>query len=446
MAKQSAIAAAGSLSPQDRVAVVAFDDDARIVAPFQDATDLELLKRKINNLQLRQRTNFAAAFRAAYPLIKAERCGIRHIILITDGEETVPGTPKPLIDDGVKNAVTLSTIGIGDDIDRNRLANFATWGRGKFEPASDPERLPEIVTLDTQRFAVNVRKDAKQKDRPKVEAEDLPAPPKDAPPVPSAKAPAEPPKPADVVTAKRPHVASQAAFLAGLESAEWPEIPFAENTPARPASQVVLAFDDGSPALTLGRAGLGRVAVLSAGAASREARAFQRWAPAPQLWAQLVRAMVEPPARGAEPVAVEFVGTIDGRAFARVAAPGGGELSLDPLKAGGPIAARCADRGGVSLAELGAMPPAGVYAGMFAAPGAPPRRAVAVSTGPRPPVPGVPQRIASASGVELVDAVPPPGEGVPVEKDEPREFELAMAAAGLLVVETALRRVARRTA
>src|SRR5207237_488843 len=47
MAQQSAIAAAGALSPQDRVGVYEFADDANEVAPFQDAVDLRALFRRI---------------------------------------------------------------------------------------------------------------------------------------------------------------------------------------------------------------------------------------------------------------------------------------------------------------------------------------------------------------------------------------------------------------
>jgi hypothetical protein len=448
MAKQSAIAAAGALSPQDRVGVIAFDDDAREVAAFQDATDLPTLNRKISALRLGNRTNFAAPLKMGYPRILAQPCGIRHVIFMTDGCETIPGVIEPMIRDGAAKGVTLSTIGIGDDddIDGNRLSKMVEWGKGKMYRARDPSRLPEIVTLDTNRFTVSKRDEAKKKDRPKTDAEDLPTPPADAPPVPADKpAPPEPPR-ETAAPPRRPHVASAATCISGLEKAEWPALPFAETTPARPASQVVLAWDDATPALTLGRAGLGRVAAISAGAASPEAGEFLRWPAAPQFLAQLVRSVVDPPPPGAAPVAAEFVETDDGRAFVRVAAPGGGELSLDPLRAGGPIAARCADRGTFSITELGAMPSAGVFAGTFSAPGAPPRRVVAVSAGPRPKPAGTATRVATASGADVVDAAPPSHEGAPVEHQEPRELELVAAAAGLLLVETALRRLARSAA
>src|SRR6185295_3887023 len=206
---------------------------------------------------------------------------------------------------------------------------------------------------------------------------------------------------------------------AGLDDAAWPALPHAESAPARAASQVVLAWGDDAPALTLGRAGLGRVAVVSADAASDEAREFRRWDKTPQLLAQLVRALVEPPASGAPAVEARFVEADDGRAFVRVDVGGGGVLGLDPLRAGVSTSVRLEDRGAFSIAELAAMPPAGVFTGTFAT-GSTPRRATAVSPGPRPLSPDVPRRIAETSGAPLVERAPTPRDGPPKEHDDPR--------------------------
>lgn len=439
MAQQSAIAAAGALAPSDRISVYAFDDDAREVAPFQDAVELQSLYRRIGGLRADGGTNFFPALKAGYRKILEQPCGIRHVILLTDGLSK--RGPFADIIRGAEEGITLSTVGVGDDADSDELARMATFGRGKYYPANDPHRLPEIITLDTKRFTTEKRDQAK-KERPKVDAEDLPAPPSDAPAADRGK-PSEP-KPPEIPASKRPRIETPAAFLAGLSSSQWPALPFAETTPARAVSQVVLAFDDDSPALTLGRAGLGRVAVISAGAVSAQADEFRRWPAASQFAAQLVRGLVEPPARQAEPVAAAFEETDDGRAFVRVDAPSGGELRIDPLRAGSTVSARCRDRGTSSVAELSGMPPAGVYAGTFAAPGAAPRRAIAVSAGPRPPVSDAARRIAETSGARPVERLPAPRDGEPVRHETPCELPFVAGAAGLLVAEAALRRAARR--
>jgi uncharacterized protein YegL len=442
MAQQSAIAAAGALAPSDRVSVYAFDDDAREIAAFQDAVDLPSLYRRIAGLRADGGTNFFPALKAGYRKILEQPCGIRHVVLLTDGE-TRPAVFRDLVEHGASQGVTLSTIAVGDDADGNLLALLAGWGRGKMYLARDPARLPEVVTLDTRRFTTE-RRDRAKKDRPKVDAEDLPAPPADAPAADRGK-PTEP-KPREAPVSRRPHVATSAAFLAGLASSQWPALAFAETTPARAVSQVVLAWDDGAPALTLGRAGLGRVAVISAGAASADATEFRRWPAASQFLAQLVRGLIEPPARRAETVGATFEETADGRAFVRIDAPAGGVLQLDPLRAGSTVSTRCDDRGDTSIAELASMPPAGVYVGTFAAPGAGPRRTVAVSAGPRPLLADAALRVAAMSGARLVDRLPSPRDGEPVRHDAPCELPLVAGAAGLLVAEAALRRAARRDA
>jgi len=441
MAQQSAIAAARALSPSDRVAVISFDDEAHVVAPFQDAGEMDSLYRRIAALQAGGQTNFFPALRIGYRDILAQPCGIRHVVLLTDGE-TQPAAFRGLVEDGVEKKVTLSTVAIGSDADRHLLALLAGWGRGQMYVADDAARLPEIVTLDTRRFTTSKRDERK---RPKTDVEDLPQPPPDAPPVAKEK-PAEPAPRPEPPPARRPHVVSAAAFLAGVETVEWPALPHAESPAARPVAQVVLAWDDASPALTLGRAGLGRVAVVSADAASDEARDFLRWDAAPRVLAQLVRGLVEPPSEGAPPVEARFVEGDDGRAFVRVDVPGGGALGLDPIRAGASLSVRLEDRGAFSIGTLAATPPAGVFVGTFAPPGATVRRATAVSAGPRAPASDLARRIADASGAKLVGNPPPPRDGPEKTRDEPIEWPLLVGAAALLLVEAAFRRFARAEA
>jgi hypothetical protein len=443
MAQQSAIAAARSLSAEDRVEVIAFDEDARVVAPFQDAVELDTLARRIAGLRASGGTNFFPALKVGYRDILEQPCGIRHVILLTDGD-TRPAVFRDLVEKGVEQKVTLSTVAIGDDADTDLLARLAGWGKGQLYNADDPGRLPEIVTLDTRRFTTEKR-DQAMRERPHVDPAELPQAPADAPPVPK-EAPTTNEPPREVPVAKKPHVASTASLLAGLESVEWPALPHPESAVARPASQVVLAWDDGAPALTLGRAGVGRVAVVSADAASDDAREFRRWEQAPRFLAQLVRGLIEPPTPGAPPVEARFVEADDGRAFVRVDVAGGGVLGLDALAAGASTSVRLVDRGDYSIAELAAMPPAGVFVGTYAPTGGAPRRATAVSPGPRGLSPDVPRKIAEASGAKIVDRAPPPSEGPPVEHDQQLAMPLVASAAGLLVVEALLRRLARNAA
>jgi Ca-activated chloride channel family protein len=441
MAQASAMAAARALSPEDRVSVIAFSDQMIPVAPFQNAVDMEQLHRRIAALRAEGQTNFHPALVAGFASILEERCGIRHVILLTDGE-TKEAVFQPLVEGAASKGVTLSTVAIGLDADTNRLARLATWGRGQMYLANDPQRLPEVVTLDTRRFATEPR-DRKKGDRPKVDPATLPQPPSGAAPQAGKPGPAEPID--RTPAARRPHAVAPAAFLAGLEDAEWPALPFPETTTPRAASQVVLAWDDGAPALALGRAGLGRGAVIAAGATSPESRDFLRWPEAPRVLAQLVRSLVEPPRAGAAAVPVTIEEADDGRAFVRAGVAGGGVLTLEPLRAGAPVTARCADRGETSLAELSAMPARGVYAGTFSEPGGALRRVVAVSDGPREPDPAILRAVASASGAATVARVPAAPDGPPSQHDTPADSLWLAGAAAALLAESSLRRIARRT-
>jgi uncharacterized protein YegL len=440
MAQQAAIAAAGALSPKDRVSVISFDDDPHEIVPFQDAVDQQSLYRRIAALSASGGTNFHPALKMGIPRILGERCGIRHIILLTDGE-TRPAVFRDLVEGAAAKGVTMSTVAVGDGADTRLLALLAEWGKGRLYLAADPTRLPEVVTLDTQRFAEEGRERVRRAET--GETEGLPTPPSTTetrPPESGEQPPTETPTPPALRT---PHVLSRAAILAGLEGVAWPGFANAESPRARPTSQAVLGWEDGAPALVLGRAALGRVAVLAADFSGEDISSAAGWEQAPRFLAQLVRGLAEPPRVGEGAVVVNLEETLDGRAFARVEVAGGGEIDLEPIRAGARLSLHLVDRAGGSQAELASMPPAGVFAGTFAPAKGAPRRAVATSLGPRGLDPHAPRAVAEEAGVAVVASAPPPRDGRSERRSEPIRWPFVAGAAVMLVAEAALRRAAR---
>ncbi len=438
MAQLSGIAAARALSPKDRVGVIAFDDESTWVAPFQDAVEMTTLARRISSLRAGGGTNFFPALRLGYRDIVEQPVGIRHVILLTDGA-TRTAVFRDMVEAGAAAGVTLSAVAVGEDADTHLLGLLAGWGRGRLYLANDPRRLPEIVTLDTLRFV-----DAGRKDKAE-DAEGLPVP--DAEPRATAPEPApaeaqEPPPGEEPETPalRRLRVASAAAFLAGLEEADWPRLPHAEAVAARVAAHVALEWEEGGGALVLGRAGLGRVAVLAADVTA-DATELWAWDRAGAFVGQLVRGLAEPPPPPA-PTPLPIHAPPGGRAVVHVAAPGGGVLTLEPVGGGSTLFVGCAARGEASVGELPAVPPLGVFAGTFSRGGAEDRTVVAVSPGPRPPE-TTPASIATAAGVPLLDEAPERREGEPERRRIPFDAPLLCGAVALLLAEAAFRRAAR---
>lgn len=442
MARESAIAAAKTLSSGDRVGVIAFDEQAQWVAPFQDVDDLRGLVRRVQDLDADGGTNFFPALKAGYAAILEQKCGIRHVVLITDGA-TRAAVFRDLVEGGTAQGVTLSAVAIGEGADLRLLGLLAQWGKGRLYPATDPELLPQVLTLDTKRFLHAPRDAAKElKEKPAVP--DLPTAEQPTKPTESDTPPEEtkPPEPPKGAPPRAPRVAFAAPFLAGIETEPWPELVHPETIRPRGAATAPLVWEDGTPALVLGRAAAGRCAVVAADVVTTDARSLWNWLEGGRALAQLARGLAPPPAPTDDAPEVRFAPLADGRAVAIVGAAGGGVLRLRPAGGGEEIRAICRAAGEVSIAELRSMPALGVWSGEFAAHDAEAAAAVAAGSAGPPPRDdrALAAELAERSGAPLVRALPGRVPGRPYERHEDRTAPLVLGAALLLLAEAALRR------
>ena len=131
-------APAGKLHCPDRLALVAFDQEARLVAPFMDSFDARFVSA-VQALPDQVRgsvTNIAAGLTMANNLLADQHPGLlRRIWLLSDG---YPNPAKQPIDSAVSRALAqrtnINTVGIGQpgDFDRfllERIANRTHNGR-----------------------------------------------------------------------------------------------------------------------------------------------------------------------------------------------------------------------------------------------------------------------------------------------------------------------------
>jgi hypothetical protein len=441
MAREAAVAAARSLSPEDRIGVIAFDEEPEWIVPFQPARDMEAMYRRIQRLEADGGTNFHPALRIGFSEIARQPCGIRHVILVTDGA-TRAAVFRDMVEAASDRAITLSTVAVGDGADTHLLGLLAQWGRGRLYPAVDPERLPQVITIDTRRFVEAPRETAKEK----MPVEDVVPPRADAEGrTPGAADPPQPPAPPPGPSPRSPRVAFATPFLAGLESEPWPALPHPEDLRPRTPATVPLTWDGGAAALALGRASGGRCAVLGADAFSSDARDVWTWPEGSRALAQLVRFLApSPPPADAGP-AVRFVALETGDVAVVVDAPGGGTLRIRPAGGGDEVRVVCEPAGDVCVGSLRQMPPAGIWVGEFAPERTTETLPVACGVGgPRPrDDTAIAADLAERSGARLVDELPEPRRGRDREQREDRRVPFLAAAAVFLVVEAALRRGVR---
>ena len=127
MVRAAAHASILPLRPFDKLGVIAFDEDFNWVIPIGPASDLAAKGDLIDSIQAEGDTKIWQATQAAFDAIVKEEASSRHIVLLTDGETTykvVEYWPQ-LEKDAAEAHVSISTIGIGDDVNRDLLDEIA---------------------------------------------------------------------------------------------------------------------------------------------------------------------------------------------------------------------------------------------------------------------------------------------------------------------------------
>lgn len=162
IASEAAALALGTLYPQDLVGVVAFDGEAEWLAPLAPNSAPNVVATNVRGVEPRGGTNIYAGLEAAFSALSTSRAdvaesGIRHVILLTDGQSG--GDYASLVPAARARNITLSTIGVGDGHDRAALAELARLGGGQYHPVDDPTRLPQVFVKEARTIRQNLVKE-----------------------------------------------------------------------------------------------------------------------------------------------------------------------------------------------------------------------------------------------------------------------------------------------
>ena len=147
LARQSALGVVENLRPIDNVGVLAFDNSFEWAAPLQRNELPGETKRLISGIVADGGTQIAPALNEAYRSIKPQPAVYKHILLLTDGisEE---GDSIALAREAAANDVSISTIGLGQDVNRSYLERVARSAEGKSYFLLDISALKQIVLKD----------------------------------------------------------------------------------------------------------------------------------------------------------------------------------------------------------------------------------------------------------------------------------------------------------
>jgi uncharacterized protein with von Willebrand factor type A (vWA) domain len=147
-ALDASAAAARTLAPDDTVAVVGFDSEARVLAAPQPAGDRERLVAELALVKAGGGTNIVPGLREAYAILHATAATTRHVILLSDGEAPNEGL-SALIQQMRGEHITISTVAV-EGADEQLLEQISKDGGGRMYKVTDLKGLSQTFVKETQ--------------------------------------------------------------------------------------------------------------------------------------------------------------------------------------------------------------------------------------------------------------------------------------------------------
>ena len=248
LVRRAARASIATIRPIDKIGVITFDQEFRWIVPLAPATDVARVNGLIDQITAGGGTRIYPALAAAFGAIRDEQATRKHIILLTDGVSP-PGELPQLEKDAAAAHISISCIGVGDDVDKGFLEEIAHNTNGRSYFIEDPKKIEQIISNETRDLEKS----------PIVERS---------------------------VRAVR---VRSVELTDGVDFAGAPHLLGFVKTKARKKSEVILSLDSGEPLLARWQYGLGHVIAFTSDARSRWAEPWVRWSAFGTLWPQMVR-------------------------------------------------------------------------------------------------------------------------------------------------------------
>jgi Ca-activated chloride channel family protein len=248
MAKKAAKETVNVLASDDLIEVIAFDQAPTRYVKLQPARNRSRIMNEISRIQPGGGTEIFSALDAAYQDMTVTQARRKHVILLTDGKADHGGI-RDLVSAMIAESITVTTVGLGGDVDEPLLKMIADVGGGRFHAAPDPESLPRIFTKETEMIA---RAAAVEEWFPVAQT-------------------------------------GYAQFLRGVDVGTAPYLHGYVSTQMKPApAEELLTSDTGEPILARWRVGLGWTLAWTSDVKSRWAVEWLRWPGFERFWGQLV--------------------------------------------------------------------------------------------------------------------------------------------------------------
>jgi Ca-activated chloride channel homolog len=264
LARQAASGVVENLRPVDLVGVLMFDNSFEWAVTLRKAEDRTRIKQLIAGIRPDGGTQIAPALTEAFQRVLPTQATYKHIVLLTDGisEE---GDTFDLAKKATAAKVTISTVGLGQDVNRSYLEKIALAAGGKSYFLNDPAGLEQILLHDVLEHTGTTAVE-----KPVLQAE----------------------------------VTKPAEILDGVNIETAPPLHGYVRFIPKPSADMILRIDRKEPLLERWQYGLGRSAVFASDAKARWAAEWIGWKGYDKFWTNLCRDLL-PRAQSGE-ATVEF--------------------------------------------------------------------------------------------------------------------------------------------
>ncbi|MCI8402201.1 MAG: VWA domain-containing protein [Lachnospiraceae bacterium] len=269
LAVAAAKAAVDQVRDTDYVGVITFDDTCQWVVEPTVVSDREAIKAQIDTIASGGGTTIQPALREALKGAAGCEAGIRHVILLTDGQGESRNYQE-IISSYQDAGVTLSTVAVGEGSDAGLLERLADQCSGRYYYSDMAEDIPKIfaqeVFLSGDTYLQNGEFDLS--------------------------------------------VRGNSELLKGLFEDGWPVLYGYVSATPKAASQVLIASQKDDPVLTVMQYGLGHTVAWNTDVTNRWTAAFAGEEDYAQLWKRILDYSVGNAAIGEDTVDVTTAGGI----------------------------------------------------------------------------------------------------------------------------------------
>ncbi len=250
LARLSAIGVVDHLRPSDTIGVLIFDNSYQWAVPMRRAEDKSLIKRLISGITPDGGTQIAPALTEAYRKVLSSKFTYKHIVLLTDGisEE---GDSIELAREALEHQITISTVGLGQDVNRTYLEKVAETSGGRSYFLNEPQGLEQILLKDVQDYSGSTA----------------------------------------VEKPLTPLIDHEAEILNDVGMNTAPPLKGYARFTAKPTAETILSIDQErkDPLYVRWQYGLGRAAVFTSDAKSRWAESWVAWPGFDKFWINVTR-------------------------------------------------------------------------------------------------------------------------------------------------------------